>query len=193
MKRAASILLLTLAMVFSIVLIGMADSEHGNDRDGHGNSRVDQGFDIAPVPLNLEHKSHGKVGLGSYLVNAVAGCNDCHTCPSYSAGHNPYLGQPKPWINGTNYLAGGVPFGPFTSANITPDANGLPAGLTLQQFITTLRTGHDPHPEPNHPPLLQVMPWPVFSNMTDQDLSSIYAYLTAIPPAQPGSCTGAGQ
>ena len=45
-----------------------------DDRD----PRIEQGFDIAPVPLNLEGKDRELVGLGSYLVNAVAGCNDCH-------------------------------------------------------------------------------------------------------------------
>jgi hypothetical protein len=30
------------------------------------------------------------------------------------------------------------------------------------------------------------MPWPIFGNMTDEDLHAVYAYLKAIPPAQPG-------
>ena len=29
--------------------------------------------------------------------------------------------------------------------------------------------------------LLQVMPWPVFNNMSTQDLYAIYIYLSAIP------------
>ena len=29
--------------------------------------------------------------------------------------------------------------------------------------------------------LLQVMPWPVFNNMSTQDLFAIYIYLSAIP------------
>lgn len=189
MKPSRNTLFLVLAMLVSVVLIGMADGDH----DRGGDSRIEKSLKIAPVNLNLKHKSHGKVGLGSYLVNAVGSCADCHSCPTYATGHNPYFGEPKPWTNTANYLAGGVPFGPFTSANLTPDSNGLPAGLTLEQFSQLIRTGHDPHPEPNHPPLLQVMPWPVLSNMTDSDLEAIYAYLSAIPPAQPGSCTGAGQ
>ena len=36
------------------------------------------------------------------------------------------------------YLTGGRTFGPFvTSANLTPDAHGLPAGFTLNEFITS--------------------------------------------------------
>jgi len=29
------------------------------------------------------------------------------------------------------------------------------------------------------------MPWPTYHNMTDADLKAVYAYLTAIPPAEP--------
>jgi hypothetical protein len=76
-------------------------------------------------------------------------------------------------------MAGGLQFGPFTSANITPDALGRPAGLTLEQFISTLRTGHNPLDPPGA--LLQVMPWPSFGKKTDNDLRAMYEYLSAIP------------
>ena len=61
--------------------------------EGNGNEeakRIQKGFEIAPVPLNLKGKDHNLVGLGSYIVNAQAACNDCHTCPSYAPGHNPF-------------------------------------------------------------------------------------------------------
>ena len=78
------------------------------------------------------------------------------------------------------YLAGGRTFGPFiTSANLTPDFAGRPAGLTLQQFIQTLRTGHNPNDPPAQ--ILQVMPWSVFGKKTDHDLSAIYEFLRSIP------------
>jgi len=157
-------------------------------------SRVKQGKAISPVKLNLQGKNAAKVALGSYLVNAVGGCNDCHSCPSYEPGHNPYAGGDGK-INATNYLAGGVNFGPgpdgdIISKNLTPQPShgNLPAGLTLQQFKTTIRTGHDPEGD-----LLLVMPWPIFRNMTDHDLEAIYAFLTAIPPAEPGTCSMPGQ
>ena len=149
-------------------------------------SRVRQGFAIAPVALNLDGKNPALVGLGSYLVNAVGGCNDCHTSPSYALGGNPFLGEPKK-VNAAHYLAGGQTFGPFTSRNITPDANGLPAGLTLAQFETTMRTGFDfKQAHPQLGPLLQVMPWPTYQSMTDNELQAIYQYLRAIPHTEPG-------
>src|SRR5262245_33630615 len=46
-------------------------------------SQIQTGFAIVPVPLNLHGKNRALVGLGSYYVNAVVGCNDCHTSPAY--------------------------------------------------------------------------------------------------------------
>lgn len=145
--------------------------------DDLSQSQIQRGYEINPVPLNLEGKNRALVGLGSYLVNSGT-CNDCHTHPTYAAGGNPFLGQPEQ-VNTAQFLTGGRQFGPFTSANITPDALGRPAGLTLAQFITTLRTGHNPLDPPGV--LLQVMPWPEFGKKTDQDLRAIYEYLSAIP------------
>jgi hypothetical protein len=98
------------------------------------------------------------------------------------------LGQPEQ-INADQFLTGGRTFGPFIkSANLTPDALGRPAGLTLDEFVTLLRTGHDPDAPPGA--LLQVMPWPVFGKKTYNDLRAVYEYLSAIPPRpdnpQPG-------
>ena len=140
-------------------------------------SKIIRGFEISPVPLNLSGKNRGLVGLGSYIVNS-SGCNDCHTRPSYLPGGDPFKGQAEA-INADQYLTGGRQFGPFTSVNLTPDALGRPAGLTLDEFMTLLRTGHDPDAPPGR--LLQVMPWPVFGKKTDNDLRAIYEYLSAIP------------
>ncbi len=173
------------------------DDDHGHGRKDDGNEihradeRIQRGFDIAPVRLELKGRNKSLVGLGSYIVNAQSGCNDCHSCPSYAAGHNPASGGDG-LLNTDHYLAGGVHFGPFTSANLTPDKKtGLPENSTREQFINTIRTGHDPEPPHN---FLQVMPWPVYRHMTDVDLSAIYEYLSAIPHAEPGTaCTGGGE
>jgi hypothetical protein len=91
-------------------------------------SEIQQGFAITPVDLNLRGKNPALVRLGSYIINAQGGCNDCHTCPSYNPENNPYVLGPPGEINAENYLAGGVPFGPFVSRNITPGVQGKPAG-----------------------------------------------------------------
>ena len=86
-----------------------------------GNSQVVRGHHIAPVPLNLSGLNPALVGLGSYIVNAQGGCNDCHTSPSYAPGGDPFMGQEEV-VNVAGYLAGGAQFGPFTSRNLTPRA-----------------------------------------------------------------------
>lgn len=138
-------------------------------------ARISRGLQITPVKLKLKHRDRNLVGLGSYIVNAQAACNDCHTNPPYAPGGDPFQGEPEQ-INKDGYLAGGTSFGPVTSANITPDQDGKPHGLTFQEFRAVLRNGHD-----QGEPLLQVMPWPVYRHMTDRDLKAIYAYLSAIP------------
>ena len=100
--------------------------------------------------------------------------------------------------------ATGFPYvGPvILSRNLTPDKNGRPeGGRTLSEFKEILRTGRDfdnIHPTCQSdtdsdialgicipPPVdgskLQVMPWPVFHNMTDHQIEAIYEYLSAIP------------
>jgi hypothetical protein len=63
------------------------DNFHNHGADDEA-SLVRIGFEISPVPLNLEGRDPWKVGLGSFLVNAVGDCNGCHT------GGNPYFAQP---------------------------------------------------------------------------------------------------
>lgn len=148
-------------------------------------SRIQKGYAINPVPLNMAGRNPAKVGMGSYLVNAIGGCSDCHTSPPYAEGGDPFLGQPTQ-VNVAGYLAGGVAFGPFISRNLTPNASGKPANLTLEQFLFVLDTGTDVKGRPPFVPsptndLLQVMPWPVHRNMLRSDKEAIYEYLRAIP------------
>jgi hypothetical protein len=153
--------------------------------------RIIRGFQIAPVPLNLHGLNLAQVGLGSYIVNAQGGCNDCHTNPPFAEGGDPFQGQPKR-INAEAYLAGGTMFGPFVSRNLTPDENGRPAGLTFAQFREVIRTGKDIDHVPPHVPseendLLQVMPWPIYREMIDDDLRAIYEFLRSIPHVESGA------
>ena len=195
MKRAAVSVCLLSGFLLWFVVFAAAHGEVQSDRrddDGRGDdSRVEQGLRIAPVPLHFSRRNRELVGLGSYLVNAVSECNDCHTRPLYARGGNPFKGQ-KEQISALNYLTGGNQFGPFTSANLTPDpVDGRPAGLTLREFIHLMRTGEtDDHPALG--PVLQVMPWPTFRKMTDRDLLAIYEFLSSIPSRpdnpSPGPC-----
>lgn len=218
----AAMVLVGVALAFMLV---RSPNVKAHDDDDEG-SLVKIGFEIAPVHLNLEGKNRHLVGLGSFIVNAQADCNGCHTAGgppnfNYANGGNPYFGQPSK-TDPTTYLAGGTDFfsavppipgvypppaygsyvGPdIISRNLTPDKTGRPeGGRTLEQFKEIMRKGIDfdhihptctsalPTPTPPNcipPPvdgdLLQVMPWPVFHNMTDHQLDAIYEYLGAIP------------
>src|SRR5262245_30337710 len=170
----------SLASVFAVAIAGsliLVPSKVKADKDESGldeNSKIQIGFAITPVRLNLQGKNPALVGLGSYIVNAQGGCNDCHSCPTYKPGHNPFppplgvLGDGR--LNDSGHLAGGVPFQlppPFNlvkSPNLTPDRNGKPEGSTFEEFVTTIRTGTDP--EDRHRKLV-VMPWPMLRLMTD--------------------------
>ena len=185
----------TSAAVPADASVAAEDSADAQDSESLGTlqERIARGFEIAPVRLNLEGKDRDLVGLGSYLVNAVGACNDCHTNPPFAEGRDPYLGQ-SPKVNASRYLAGGMAFGPFVSRNLTPRANGRPANLTFEQFRIVMRHGYDlkgrePFVPSRSNDLLQVMPWPVYSHMRRTDLRAIYEYLRAIPslPTTPPS------
>jgi hypothetical protein len=199
-----------LAAFVAIIAAMFVHSPHvqAQNEDDHPDSRVEIGFQIAPVPLNLEGKNRALVGLGSYWVNAVASCDDCHSAgpqTQFAPGGNPYFGQPTK-INASTYLDGGRDFGPLVptpgsphivSRNLTPDKTGRPAGgRTFDQFREILKTGVDlDHLHPTCSPgetanclpppfdgnLLQIMPWPTFHNMSEHDIRAIYEYLSTIP------------
>ncbi|MEN3275058.1 MAG: hypothetical protein V7631_848 [Massilia sp.] len=141
---------------------------------------VKRGYAIVPagVVLNLAGKDRQLVGLGSYVVN-TSGCVDCRSHPIYSPGGDPFRGEPER-LNAEECLSGGRQLGPeITSANMTPDNAGRPAGLTRREFIQMMRTGHDPKDPPGT--ILQVMPWPVYGKKTELELTAMYEYLRAIP------------
>lgn len=137
-------------------------ADPGSDRD-QDEWKVKIGLDIAPVPLNLKGKDRRLVGLGSYIVNAHADCNGCHSqgpATEYLGPGNPYLLSPPngPYsgmqhVNPATYLGGGRDFGPFGvaselthlySRNLTPDKTGRPeGGHTFEEFLTIMRTGKD--------------------------------------------------
>ena len=166
--------LLTVSVLALATRLGIPPSVQAQDNsDNTEASRIKIGFEIAPVPLNLEGKDPDLVGLGSYWVNGVSDCNFCHTSggpPNYNfaAGGNPYFGQPKK-TDPTIYLAGGTDFGPavppipgvypppaywlpsgpyvgpdIISRNLTPDKTGrAEGGRTFEQFKEILRHGTD--------------------------------------------------
>jgi hypothetical protein len=201
---------LALAAVF-VTLVTMSSRVRAGSPEG--DSRIQIGYDITPVKLNLKGLNPALVGIGSYIVNAQGDCNGCHTSPDYGPEYLP-TNDPSTvgskgagTVNPAAYMGGGTFFGTFPGGaniftrNLTPDVTGkAEGGHTLQEFMNIMRTGHDydmaypPCPKTGAegcilgPPItplngnvLQIMPWPTFSHMSENDLQAIYEYLSAIP------------
>jgi mono/diheme cytochrome c family protein len=106
---------------------------------------------------------------GEYLVQAAA-CEDCHT-PRY---HGQALAS-------MNFAGGSVlegPWGRVAGANITPDASGI-GYYDEALFTQTMRTGLVRARQLN-----QIMPWPFYRDMTDEDLHATFAYLKTLKPVR---------
>ncbi|MGH8012072.1 MAG: cytochrome C [Candidatus Binataceae bacterium] len=182
-----------LLLIIVIASLCFGNSAHCAEAKSNGRSASDlhtdanAGMKLSPVPLNLHGRDPALVGRGSYLVNVVGGCGDCHSYPKYLRGGDPFQGEKHApvaaQLNTKHYLAGGFCLGSVMSSNITPDADtGDPANLTLQQFDTVMRTGVAPD---SGSTLLHEMPWPNYHNMSARDIKAIYEYLSAIPHAEP--------
>jgi mono/diheme cytochrome c family protein len=143
-----------------------------------------------PIPApQPSHPSSTPVERGSYLVNQVADCGGCHT-PAKD-------GVPLPGLA----FAGGSSFPDVKggaekfSLNITPDASGI-SHYDEALFKEVMRTG-----QLKGRLIYHVMPFPFFKNLTDEDLSDIYAYLRTLTPAKhrisntdpPALCAVCGQ
>jgi len=117
----------------------------------------------------------GDVARGDYLVNHVLGCPDCHT---------PRLADGSP--NNGKFLAGNAAFADLVPAdpdkglvptpNLTPDETGL-GGWTDEQIKNAFLNGIDDEDEP----LVNIMPYYMYHNLTDADADAIVAYLRQIP------------
>ncbi len=142
----------------AVVLAGIMSPPRRVEAQNRGNNDEDQliriGYEIAPVPLNLERKNGEQrrlVGLGSYIVNAQADCNGCHTggAPpnfNYANNGNPYfLNQPLGTVTDpTTYLAGGSPFGPAVPSSASVGGflpNSIPPSYPPAGYPTDPNTG----------------------------------------------------
>ena len=143
-----------------------------------------------------------QVEYGRHLVTII-GCNDCHTPKKVTAmgpvpdtslllsGHPAKI--PFPDVNRKEIEAKGLavtgdltawagPWGISYADNLTPDATGI-GSWSKEQFFRAIREGKWKGLK-NSRELLPPMPWQEFRNMTDEELSAIFAYLKSIKPVQ---------
>ena len=109
------------------------------------------------------------VSRGEYLVNGVAGCNDCHT-PMTPQG--PDMARA---LQGAT-----LPFAPLIDvpwAPIAPPIAGIPGHFTEEQFVAFLQTGV--RPDGSHP----LAPMPPY-RLNEDDARAVAAYISTVPRAQ---------
>jgi mono/diheme cytochrome c family protein len=110
------------------------------------------------------------VERGSYLVNSVGACGNCHTprqqgvpdlSKKFSGGFQTF---DEPWFT-------------VKGANITPDKETGIGGWSDNDLRKTLLTGV----RPNGITLATVMPYPFYKMMMPSDVDAIVAYLRSVP------------
>ncbi len=138
------------------------------------------------------------VARGRYLAAAGA-CSDCHT--PFKMGPNgpepdmerelsghpesmklpPAPVLPMPWmLAGTaSNTAYAGPWGVSFAANLTSDPDTGMGVWTEDLFVKAMRTGR--HFGTSRP-ILPPMPWQSYSQLTDEDLKAIFAYLRTVRP-----------
>jgi hypothetical protein len=143
-----------------------------------------------------------QVEYGKHLV-AVIGCNDCHTPKRMTAmgpvpdttlllsGHP--ANMPFPEVNLKEIESKGLavtsdltawagPWGISYADNLTPAATGV-GSWTEAEFFRAMREGRWKGQEESRQ-ILPPMPWQDFRNMTNDELSAIFAYLKSIKPVE---------
>ncbi len=139
---------------------------------------------------------------GEHLVLTSA-CHDCHSPKLMTekgididfskalSGHPQGTAAPKVDRNEmeskglvvTQTLTAWIgPWGVSYAANLTPDSTGI-GNWKEGDFITAIRKGKSKGIETNRD-LLPPMPWQMYSNMSDDELKAIFAYLKSIKPIQ---------
>jgi mono/diheme cytochrome c family protein len=134
---------------------------------------------FAPAPVTQPvppPDRNNKVKYGEYLVK-VGGCIDCHS----------QLDKGEP-VKGKEY-AGGFEFvfptNSVRSANITPDEESGIGKWSEDRFVAKFK-GFANMTYENAPRMTQanftLMPWLAVSQLPEQDLRAIYAYLRTVKP-----------
>ncbi len=131
-----------------------------------------------PVPAQpVERPSLGDANYGEYMINASA-CMECHT----KTEKGKKIGEPFAGGFEFNFPSGAV----VRSANITPHpADGIGAwdkATFIKRFKSYADSTYAPQPiDWNKADFQTVMPWLMYSTMSEQDLGAIYDYLITQP------------
>ncbi len=162
-------------------------------------NNVETKKESAQVPISND----SLIKRGDYLISAIGGCDDCHS-PKKMGPQGPELDMDKRFsgypadrpfgkvdsniikngmlVFSEDLLAFAGPWGVSFAANISSDETGI-GGWTNDQFKKALREGKLKGIDGSRP-LLPPMPWQTFKNLTDDDISAIFAYLKSTKPVR---------
>jgi len=110
---------------------------------------------------------------GRYLVDSVNGCFGCHTDQDWSKpGAPPVAGR-----EGSGHIWADQDLPWLVAPNITPDKETGVGNWSDDALARAIREGigHDGRT------LFPVMPYPLYREMSDEDLASIIVYLRSVP------------
>jgi mono/diheme cytochrome c family protein len=117
------------------------------------------------------------LAYGSYLVT-MASCEECHT-PAEK-------GKKLPGMNFAGGFKFQMPGGLLIAPNITPSPTTGIGNWTKEQFLARFKAATDSNfTRPvGEKDFNTIMPWTMYANMTESDLSAIYAYLKTVPAVE---------
>jgi hypothetical protein len=148
-----------------------------------------RGRAISPLPApSLPEGQRGAFGVGAYIVNATAHCNDCHTHPDRTPDQSKV--DAAAFLTGGTVFAVPPPLQPVfrevrtMSANLEGAANGFLSepGTDLARFQDIIRTGTHADETPARPlafPMVLVAA--NLARLLDADLRAVFTYVDALP------------
>jgi mono/diheme cytochrome c family protein len=159
MRRFKRLLLILLAGIAGLVVLALAIIYGGSQW------RLNGRYEIAVAPLTIP-TDEATIERGRHLVEAVAGCADCH---GEDFAGKLFLDAP--------------PFR-LVASNLTAGVGGVAGAYSDADWVRAVRYGVRPDGRP-----LLFMPVKGFSQLSDADLTAILAYVKSRPPVdnQPGS------
>ena len=128
-------------------------------------------FLILLVPIMGKANAETLLERGSYLVNAVMACDNCHTPqgPNGLIMDKRFSGGSQTWDEPTYRVKG---------ANITPDRQtgiGTWSDTDIKRALTE-------GVRPNGTALAPIMPFTFYKILTPRDLDAVVAYLRSVAP-----------
>jgi mono/diheme cytochrome c family protein len=158
MKRIWRIALTILAVLAA--LIGLAIAGIYGASSVRLNQRYSIDLSVPPIPADAKTLARGR-----YLVEANTGCIDCH---GGNLGGQPFADVPPFLLN---------------ASNLTGGEGGIGSQYSDADWVRAIRYAVRPDGKP-----MLFMPSQGFSQLSEEDLAAIIAYIKSVPPVdnQPG-------